>query len=59
MVVGEKRIDGNKKCRRIDGDFDCHDDAAVQRGAHRPMEHIQGFTQNLWMPPSVECLFDS
>jgi hypothetical protein len=22
----------------------------------RPIEHIQGFTQSHWMPPSVECL---
>ena len=37
-------------------DFDCHADAAVRRGAHRPIEHIQGFTQSHWMPPSGECL---
>ncbi len=24
--------------------------------AHRPMEHIQGFTRSHWMPPSGECL---
>ncbi len=41
---------------RIAGDFDCHADAVVRRGAHRPMEHIQGFTRSHWMPPSVECL---
>jgi hypothetical protein len=52
---GRKRIGGNKKCRRIDGNFYCHDNAAVQRGAHRPIEHIQGFTRSHWMPPSVEC----
>jgi hypothetical protein len=38
---GQQRIDNNKKCRRITGDFDGHSDAAVQRKAHRPMEHIQ------------------
>jgi hypothetical protein len=53
---GQQRIDGNKTCRRIDGNFDCHGNAAVQRGAHLPMEHIQGFTRSHWMPPSVECL---
>ncbi len=52
---GRKRIDGNKKCRLIDGDFDCHDDAAVQRGAHYSIEQVQGFTRSHWMPPSVEC----
>jgi len=45
-----------QKCRQIDKDFDGHGDAAVQREAHRPMEHIQGFTRSQWMPPSGECL---
>jgi len=36
--------------------FICHGDAAVQCGAHRPMDHIQGFTRSPWMPPSGECL---
>jgi hypothetical protein len=53
---GRQRIEDNKKCRQIDGNFDCHGNAAVRRGAHRPMEHIQGFTRSHWMPPSVECL---
>jgi len=53
---GGQRIDGNKKCRRIIGNFDCHGNAAVRRGAHRPMEHIWGFTWSHWMPPSVVCL---
>ncbi len=53
---GQQRIDDNKKCRRIAGDFNGHGDAAVRRGAHRPMEHIQGFTRSHWMPPSGECL---
>ena len=53
---GRQQIDGNKKCRRIDGNFDCHGHAGVQCGAHRPMEHIWGFTRSHWMPPSVQCL---
>ncbi len=53
---GQQRIDGNKKCRRIDGNFDCHDNAAEQCGAHRPMEHIQSFTRSHWMSPLVKCL---
>jgi hypothetical protein len=53
---GRQRINGNKKCRWIDGNFDCHGNAAVRRKAHRPMKHIQGFTWNHWMPPLVECL---
>ena len=53
---GQQRIDDNKKCRRIAGDFDGHGDAAVRREAHHPMEHIQGFILCHWIPPSVECL---
>jgi hypothetical protein len=34
-----------------------HSDVVVRGGAHRPMEHIQGFTRSHhWMPPSVKCL---
>jgi hypothetical protein len=55
-VSGGQRIDGIKTCRRINGNFECHGDAAERREAHRPMEHIQGFTQSHWMPPSGECL---
>ena len=53
---GQQRINDNEKCRQIARDFDCHADAAVQRGAHRPMEHIRGFTRSHWMQPSGECL---
>ena len=55
-VSGQQRIGNNKKCRQIPGDFDCHADAAIRPGAHRPIEHIQGFIQSHWMPPSGECL---
>ena len=27
---GQQRIDGNKKCRQIDGNFDCHGNAAAR-----------------------------
>jgi hypothetical protein len=53
---GQQQIRRDKKCRQIDDDFDGHGDAAVRRGAHRPMEHIQGFTRSYWMPPLGECL---
>jgi hypothetical protein len=43
---GQQQIGNNKKCT----------DAAVRRRAHRPIEHIQGFTWSHWMPPSGECL---
>jgi hypothetical protein len=54
-LYGQQQIGDNKKCRQIAGNFDCHADAAVRRGADRPMEHIQGFTRSHWMPPSGEC----
>ncbi len=54
---GQQRIgNNNKKFRRIAGNFDCHGDAAVRRGVHRPIEHIQGFTRSHCMPPLGECL---
>jgi hypothetical protein len=51
---GQQQNQWDKKCRQIDNDFVGHGDAAVQRGAHLPMEHIQGFTQSHWMPPLGE-----
>ena len=53
---GQQQINDNQKCRQIARDFDCHADAAVRRGAHRPMEHAQGFTWCQWMAPLGECL---
>jgi len=53
---GQQRNRRDTKCRQIDDNFDGHGDAAVQCRAHRPMEHIQGFTQSHWMPPLGECL---
>jgi hypothetical protein len=29
---------------------------AVQCGAHRLIEHNQGFTRSHWMPPLGECM---
>ena len=55
---GQQRIDDNKKCRQIAGNFDCHADVAVRRGAHRPMEHIQGSGLH-WKPLDAamgECM---
>jgi hypothetical protein len=55
MVVGNNESMTTKNIGRIAGDFDCHAEVAVRRGAHRLMEHVQGFTRSHWMPPSVEC----
>jgi len=52
----QQQIGNNKKFRRIAGNFDCHTDEAVQRGAHRLIEHVQVFTRSHWMPPSSKCL---
>jgi hypothetical protein len=56
MVVGNNGINYDEKCRESAGDFNHHVDAAVQCGAHHPMEHIPGFTRSHWMPPLGECL---
>jgi hypothetical protein len=45
MVVANNKIDDNKKCRKIDDNFDGHGDAAVRRKAHRPMEHNQALLE--------------
>jgi hypothetical protein len=55
-VVGDNGIDDDKKCRESAGDFDHHADAAVQCRAHRPMEHIPGFTRSYYLPPFGKCL---
>ena len=39
---GQQWIGDNNKSRQINGDFDCHTDVAVRRGAHHPIQHIQG-----------------
>jgi hypothetical protein len=52
MAVANNKIIQVNQC-----DFDCHADAGVQYyGAHRPVEHTQGFTQSHWMPPLGKCL---
>ena len=49
-------IGDDKKCRQIAGNFDHHASAVVRCGAHRPIEHTQGFNRSYWMPPSGKCL---
>jgi len=56
MVLANNKINGVKKCRQITGNFDCHADVTIRCWVHCPMEHIQGFTQSHWMPPSGKCL---
>jgi hypothetical protein len=45
MVMGDNGINGDKKCRQIDNNFDPHAAGEIQRNAHCPMEHIRGFMQ--------------
>ncbi len=52
---GQQQNRRDKKCRQIDDNFDNHADAAVRCGAHRPINHNQGFTRNQWMLPLGEC----
>jgi hypothetical protein len=54
--VANNKINDDKKCMQISGDFDCHANAVVQCGAYCPMEHIQGFSISHWMPPLGKCL---
>jgi len=53
---GKQQNQRDKKRRQIDNNFDGHGNAAVRRGARRPMKHIRGFTRSHWMLPSGECL---
>jgi hypothetical protein len=55
MVVGNNKSTATK-FRQIAGNFGCHGNAAVRRRAHRPIEHIEGFTRSHWMLPSINCL---
>jgi hypothetical protein len=55
MVVGNNESTTTTNAGNS-GNFDCHADAAVRRRAHRPMEHLQGFTRSHWMQPLGECM---
>ena len=46
---GDNKIDDKNSI------FDRHADAAVRWRAHRPMEHIPGFTRSHCMPPLGRC----
>jgi hypothetical protein len=40
------------ECTSIAGHFDDHAEALKQYMQHRPMQHVQGYSRNHWMPPS-------
>jgi hypothetical protein len=54
--VDNHKINNAKQYTYFTDNFDCHGEAAVQCGVHRPMEHILGFTRSHWMLPSGKCL---
>jgi hypothetical protein len=59
VANNEIDYDYDKKCRQLSGHLDDHGDAAVQFGAHHPMEHIPGFTRGncmSLMSQSGECM---
>jgi hypothetical protein len=56
MVMGDNKINGNKKYTSNAGNFNCHADAVMGCGLHCLMDHIPGFTRSQWMPPLGECL---
>jgi hypothetical protein len=45
MVVANKEINNNKKCRQIAGDSDCHVYAAVQFRVHCPWSTSRAFLE--------------
>ena len=51
MVVGNNESMTTKKAGELLAIL-----IAMQMWAHRPMEHIQGFTRIRWMLPLVECM---
>jgi hypothetical protein len=56
MLYQTKEAAMTNKCTSIAGSFSGDADAVVQCRAHRPMNHIQGFTRSHWMLPSGKCL---
>jgi len=43
---------GANECTSVAGNFDGHGSGPMQYGAHRPMQHDQGFTGSNRTPPS-------
>jgi hypothetical protein len=59
VVVAKNKINNDKKCRQIAGDFDCHANAVVQCGAWLG---IPMFGSNFWDPhqkQNSDFVFDS
>ena len=50
MVVGDNKLMATKNAGKFLAIL------IVRHGAHRLIEHVQGFTGSHWMPPLGECL---
>jgi hypothetical protein len=46
MVMGDNRINDDKKAEKANNNIDSHAAGAIWRNAHRPMERILGFMQS-------------
>jgi hypothetical protein len=55
MVVVKNEINDDKQYMSNAGHFEGHACTVVQFGVHCPMEHISGFMQSHYMPPSGKC----
>ena len=54
--MGDNEIGDDKNEGKLLAISIANGNAAVRRGAHRPIEHVQSFTGSHWMPPSGKCL---
>jgi hypothetical protein len=54
-MLRHKIIDGKQNTLST-AHFDSCGSAPVQYEVHLPMQHVQGYTSSLWMPPLVNCL---
>jgi hypothetical protein len=50
------KLSMTNKCTLSAGRFYGHGDPPVQYEAHRPMQHVQGYTRSHWMPLSGNYL---
>jgi len=56
VVVAINKSTPTKKGKSNAGNFEHHEDTAVQCGVDCPMDHIRGFTRSHWLPTFGECL---
>jgi hypothetical protein len=54
MITPSKKAAATNKCTSVAGHFDDYTDTLKQYGAHRRMQHDQGFTGSHLTPPSAD-----